>query len=153
MGAAQLHYTRNRQQLQGDYSPEIRVLQVPCTLSRDDPTLPLGSNGRKATMMRFVLVAASLVAVAASSATADDLQVSKFRYARSTLAAIFVCPGTLAPSDCNARSALDSIVDPPWAQEAGCGVGGQAVLAGSGLRLAEGQYVKVVCVRDAAQVN
>ena len=105
-------------------------------------------------MMRLVLVTASLAAVAASSAAmAADLQVSKFRYAHSTLSAIFVCPGTLAPSDCDARSALHSIVDPPWAQEAGCGVGGQAVLAGSGLRLAEGQYVKVVCARDTAQVN
>jgi len=105
-------------------------------------------------MTRFILVAASLAPIAASSAaTADDLQVSKFRYGHSTLSAIFVCPGTLAPSECDARSALHSIVDPPWAQDAGCGVGGQAVLAGSGLRLAEGQYVKVVCARDTAQVN
>ena len=96
--------------------------------------------------------AAGLVAAAASSAAADELQVSKFRYA-PPIAGVFVCPGAVAPTDCDARSALRSIVDPPWAGEARCGVEGQAVLAGSGVRLEEGQYVKVVCVRDTAQAD
>ncbi len=105
-------------------------------------------------MTRHVLFAAGLVAAVASAAVAaDDLQVSKFRYGHPRLAAIYVCPGAVAPSDCNAPSALQSIVDPPWAQEVGCGVESQAVLAGSGLRLVEGQYVKVVCVHDTAQAN
>jgi hypothetical protein len=106
-------------------------------------------------MSPHVLAAAGLLAALASSpsARADDIQVSKFRHQRPALSAIFVCPGTVAPSDCDGRSALHSIVDPPWAQETGCGVGSQAVLAGSGLRLVEGQYVKVVCGRDTAQAN
>jgi hypothetical protein len=99
-----------------------------------------------------VLVAAGLAA-ALSSAGAGELQVSKFRYPDPTIASVLVCPGSVAPNDCNARSALQSIVNPPWTQEAGCGVAGQAVLAGSGLRLEEGQYVKVVCVRDTAQAD
>jgi hypothetical protein len=105
-------------------------------------------------MRAHVLVAAGLAAAALSyAAAADELQVSKFRYPDPTIASVFVCPGSVAPNDCNARSALQSIVNPPWTQDAGCGVAGQAVLAGSGLRLEEGQYVKVVCVRDTAQAD
>ena len=75
-------------------------------------------------MTQHVLVAAGLIAAAASSAAvAGDVQVSKFRYADPLIAAVFVCPGTVAPSDCDARSASQSIVEPPWAREVGCGAG------------------------------
>ena len=105
-------------------------------------------------MRAHVFLAAGLAAAALwSAAVADELRVSKFRHANPAIAGVFVCPGAVAPNDCDARSALRSIVDPPWAGEARCGVEGQAVLAGSGVRLEEGQYVKVVCVRDTAQAD
>ncbi len=80
-------------------------------------------------------------------------QISKFRHASPTIAGVFVCPGTVAPNDCDARTALQSIAHPPWGEEAGCGVGSQTVLAGAGLRLVQGQYVKVVCAHDTAQAD
>jgi hypothetical protein len=104
-------------------------------------------------MTRQFLIASLLAAASSSAADADDLQISKFRHPHTTLAAIFVCPGAVAPNDCDARSALQSIVDPPWGQEAGCGVQSQTALAGSGLRRVEGQYVKVVCVDDTARAD
>lgn len=105
-------------------------------------------------MTSYSLVAAGLLAaISSQAARADGLQVSKFRHSHPALMAIYVCPGGVAPSECDARSALQSIVDPPWAQESGCGVASQAVLAGSGMQLVEGQYVKIVCGDRSARAD
>ena len=105
-------------------------------------------------MRAHVFLASGFAAAALwSAAAADELQVSKFRHPNPAIAGVFVCPGAVAPNDCDARSAVRSIVDPPWTREARCGVENQAALAGSGVRLEDGQYVKVVCVRDTAQAD
>jgi hypothetical protein len=97
--------------------------------------------------------AGALALAAAAGAHADERQVSAFRYAHPEIAAILVCPGTVAPADCDARSALSALVDPPSAGPIECGVQGQALLSGSGVRVREGQYVKVVCARDTARAD
>jgi hypothetical protein len=83
-----------------------------------------------------------------TGAEADELQISKLRYDHSIGAAMLVCPGAIAPADCNVQNAVHAILS-PWAPgQVGCGVQDQALLAGSGIAVRDGQYVKVVCARD-----
>jgi hypothetical protein len=104
--------------------------------------------------MKWTLAIASvLAATSLSGASADELQVSKLKYAEPLAARILVCPGTISPSNCNVQNALDVIIGPPSANEISCGVQSQALLAGTGMWMREGQYVKVTCSRTAAQAD
>ncbi len=92
-----------------------------------------------------------LVLVAGTGARAGERQVSEFRYDHAPTSAILVCSGTVAPADCNAHSAVETLVG--WASPGriGCGVQSQELLAGSGVAVREDQYVKVACSRETAQ--
>ncbi len=99
-------------------------------------------------------VACSVLAAAGlAGAQAGELQVSKFRYLEPTAAKILVCPAAIAPADCDAQSAVAVIVGPPWPSEIGCGVQSQEMLAGAGIRMSDGQYVKVACAHTTAQAD
>lgn len=105
-------------------------------------------------MRKAYAVTSGLMAAAALTAThADELQVSKVKYAQPLAARILVCPGTISPSDCNLQNALAVTIGPPSANEISCGVQSQALLAGTGMMMREGQYVKVTCSRTAAQAD
>lgn len=101
----------------------------------------------------YALAACILMLAAGTDTRAGEHQVSKFRYDRASGAAILVCSGTIAPADCDVRSALETLVGLPSPAEIGCGVRGMELLMGSGVAAREGQYVKVACPRDAAQSN
>jgi hypothetical protein len=101
----------------------------------------------------FGITAGALGLAALTSARADELQVSKFRYAQPVEAKILVCPAAIAPADCDAQNALDVITGSPSASEIGCGVQSQQMLAGTGIRMGDGQYVKVACARATAQAD
>ena len=104
-------------------------------------------------MMRKATTAACGVLVAAglAGAQAGERQVTELRYGYKVVGKVLVCPGTVAPSECDVQNALDVIVGPPSPTEIGCGVQSQAMLAGSSIRARQGQYVKVVCSRETAQ--
>lgn len=99
------------------------------------------------------IVAGALAIAALTGARADELQVSKFRYAQPVNAKILVCPAAIAPADCGAQNALAVITGPPSASELGCGVQSQQILAGTGIRMRDGQYVKVACARETTQAD
>ena len=61
---------------------------------------------------------------------------------------ILVCSMGIAPQDCERDSAVDVIVGPAAANELACGFSGQAYLAGTALAPADGNYVKIQCIRD-----
>jgi hypothetical protein len=88
---------------------------------------------------------------AGTEAKAGERQISKLRYDHAPAAAILVCPGTVAPADCDAHSAVETLVG--WASpgQIGCGVQSEELLAGSGVAVREDQYVKVACARETAQ--
>jgi hypothetical protein len=77
------------------------------------------------------------------SAQADDSQVSK----------LLVCAETVAPAGCDPSNAVAVIAMPASAKDAGCGVRGPELLAGSGVGVREGQYVKVACASKTAQAH
>ncbi len=96
-------------------------------------------------------VACILMLVAGTGARAGERQVSEFPYDHAPAAAILVCAGTIAPADCDAHSAVETLVG--WASPGriGCGVQSEELLAGFGVAVREDQYVKVVCARETAQ--
>jgi hypothetical protein len=105
-------------------------------------------------MRKAYAVASGLLAAAAlTGADADELQVSKMKYAPAVVGTVLLCAGTTAPAERDAHSALDVILIPPSATELGCGVQGQEMLAGTGIRARDGQYVKIVCSRDTARAD
>jgi hypothetical protein len=105
-------------------------------------------------MKRILGLAAGALALGATTgAQADELQISKLRHDYSISAAILVCPGTVAPADCDAQNALDAILSPSTPGQIGCGVHDQALLTGSGIAVRDGQYVKVVCARETARTD
>lgn len=101
----------------------------------------------------YAVTSGLLAAAALTPAHADVLQVSKLKYAQPLAARILVCPGTISPSDCNVQNALAVIIGPPSANEISCGVQSQALLAGTGMQMREGQYVKVTCSRTTARAD
>jgi hypothetical protein len=105
--------------------------------------------------VRLIIALATcvLAAAASSSAYAGELQASQLKYGQPPGAQILVCPGTIAPADCNARNAVHVVVGRSSSGEIGCGVQSQQLLAGTGVAARDGQYVKVVCVRETAQAN
>lgn len=107
----------------------------------------------EATMRRAYAASGLLAAAALTAAHADELQVSKMKYARPVVGRVFVCAGTTAPTECDAHNALDVILSPPSATELSCGVQSQEMLAGTGIRARDGQYVKIVCSRDTARAD
>jgi hypothetical protein len=96
-------------------------------------------------------MACVLMLAAGTDARAGERQVSKFRDGHAPAAAILVCPGNIAPADCNTRSAVETLVGLASPGRIGCGVQSEELLAGSGVATREGQYVKVACGEDAAQ--
>jgi hypothetical protein len=105
-------------------------------------------------MRKTLAIASGLVAAAAlSGALADELQVSKMKYPQPVVGTVLVCAGTTAPAECDARNALDVMLGPPSATELGCGAQGQEILAGTGIRARDDQYVKIVCSRDTARAD
>jgi hypothetical protein len=107
----------------------------------------------KTLISALALFAAGALAAAFTGARADELQVSKFRYPQPVEAKILVCPATVAPADCDARNAFDVIAGPPSASDIGCGVQSEEMLAGTGIRMRDGQYIKIACARATAQAN
>jgi hypothetical protein len=89
--------------------------------------------------------------VAGTGARAGERQVSEFRYDRAPAGAILVCSGTIAPADCDAHSAVETLIGLAPPGRIGCGVQSQELLAGSGVAMREDQYVKVACARETAQ--
>jgi hypothetical protein len=89
--------------------------------------------------------------VAGTGARAGERQVSEFRYDHAPAAAILVCPGTIAPADCDAHSAVEALIGPASPGRSRCGVQSQALLAGSGVAIREDQYLKVACPKETAQ--
>jgi hypothetical protein len=59
----------------------------------------------------------------------------------------------LAPAGCDASNALDVIAGPSSPSEIGCGLQSQEMLAGTSIRMRDGQYVKVACSRATAQAD
>jgi hypothetical protein len=105
-------------------------------------------------MKRILGLAAGVLALAATTgARADEPQTSKLRYDHSIGAAVLVCPGTVAPADCNVQNAVHAILSPSSRGQIGCGVQDQALLAGSGTAAHDGQYVKVVCTGETARTD
>ncbi|HEY1782200.1 MAG TPA: hypothetical protein VGG79_17525 [Roseiarcus sp.] len=96
-------------------------------------------------------VACIVMLVAGTGARAGERQVSEFRYDHAPAAAILVCPGTTASADCDAHSAVESLISSASPGRIGCGVQSQELLAGSGVAMREDQYVKVACPRETAQ--
>lgn len=60
---------------------------------------------------------------------------------------IFVCSASIAPSDCDKRTAIDVLLGPQANNEIGCGLGAQEMLAQTAIRPRDGEYVKIACVR------
>jgi hypothetical protein len=87
---------------------------------------------------------------AGTGARAGERQVSKFRGDHPP-AAIFVCPGTVAPAHCNTQSAVETLVGLASPGRIGCGAQSEELFAGSGVAAREGQYIKVACGEDAAR--
>ncbi len=96
-------------------------------------------------------VACVLMLAAGADARAGERQVSKLRYDHPPAAAIFVCPGAVAPVDCNTQSAVETLAGLASPGRIGCGVQSEELLAGSGVATREGQYIKVACGEDAAR--
>jgi hypothetical protein len=110
-------------------------------------------NGEAPMRKAYAVTSGLLAAAALTVAHADELRVSKLKYTQPLAARILVCPGTISPSDCNVQNALAMIVGPPSANEISCGVQSQALLAGTGMRMREGQYVEVTCARTTPQAD
>lgn len=104
-------------------------------------------------MKRILSLVAGVLALAATTgALADAPQVSKLPFDHSIGGAVLVCPGTVAPADCNAQTAVHAILSPSTPGPIGCGVQDQALLAGSGTATRDdGQYLKVVCPPETAR--
>ena len=62
---------------------------------------------------------------------------------------LLVCAANVAPSDCQADTAIHLVNGPDASNEVMCGMQSQAYLAQTwiGQSLAEGEYVKIVCQR------
>jgi hypothetical protein len=101
----------------------------------------------------MALGAALLAISAATNAEADQQQVARRVTAGGVVSTILVCPGTIAPADCDAANAYDVIAGPPSASEIGCGVMSQQMLAVAGMAMVDGQYVKIGCVRGAERTD
>ena len=95
----------------------------------------------------------ALALAAGAAAQAGERQISEFRNDDKVVGKVLVCPGTVAPSECDVQNALDVMVGPPSPTEIGCGLQGQEMLAGSSIRPRKGQYVKVVCSRQTARAD
>jgi hypothetical protein len=103
-------------------------------------------------MKRILGLAAGVLALAATTgARAGEPQISKLRYDHSIGDTVLICPGTVAPADCNVQNAVHAILSPSTSGPIGCGVQDQALLAGSGAAARDGQYVKVVCAGETAR--
>ena len=101
----------------------------------------------------MALGAAALAISAAANARADEQPVAGTVPIGAVVARILVCPGTIAPADCDATNAIDVIAGPPTTSEIGCGVLSQQMLAVTGMAVSDGQYVKIGCVRRAARTD
>jgi hypothetical protein len=97
------------------------------------------------------LMACVLMLAAGTAARAGERQVSMFRDDHAPPVAILVCPATVAPADCDTRSAVEILVGLASPGRIGCGVQSEELLAGSGVATREGQYIKVACGEVAAQ--
>lgn len=61
---------------------------------------------------------------------------------------ILVCAATLSRPDCQPETALIVIQGPDAPNEVACALQSQAYFAGSGIELAEGEWLKIVCRRS-----
>jgi hypothetical protein len=94
-----------------------------------------------------ILVAAGVI----GAHGAEYSPVGQFKIDRPTTTKIFVCPPHVSPSECNAGNATDVIFS-PWSKSGiACGVQSQQLLAGTGVRMRDGQYIKVVCAGAVAE--
>jgi hypothetical protein len=100
----------------------------------------------------YTIVCGVMAAAGLAHVQAEELPVNKFKYPQPA-AKILVCPAAIAPADCDPQNALDVIVGPPSAGEIGRGVQSQELLAGTGIRMRDGQYVKVACAGKTAQAG
>ena len=103
-------------------------------------------------MMRAIALGAAALAISggAKNAEAGGQEVGRNG---GVVARILVCPAAIAPADCDEANAYDVIAGPPSASEIGCGVLSQQMLAVAGVAIADGQYVKIGCVRRAERAD
>jgi hypothetical protein len=64
---------------------------------------------------------------------------------------LLVCAANITPAECHADTAIHLVNGPDATNEVMCGMQSQAYLAQTwiGRSLADGEYVKIVCRRDA----
>ena len=62
------------------------------------------------------------------------------------LAYIFLCAASVAPGDCDARNAIDTVLGPETNSEIMCGLASQETLAKTSLTPRNGEYLKILCI-------
>jgi hypothetical protein len=60
---------------------------------------------------------------------------------------VYLCAASIAPADCDRRTAIDVVHGPEASNEIACGLGGQMMMAQTAIRPTDGQYFKIACAR------
>jgi hypothetical protein len=60
---------------------------------------------------------------------------------------VYLCAASVAPADCDRRTAIDVALGPEASNEIACGLGAQEMMARTAIRPKDGEYFKIACVR------
>jgi hypothetical protein len=66
---------------------------------------------------------------------------------------IFLCAASIAPADCDRRTATDVARGPEASNEIACGLGAQELMAQTAIRPKVGEYFKVACIRRKIEAD